>query len=154
MSARISLLVALLLTGSVGPRLAGAGPVFSAGVAAKVTADDNIFLQDRAPLAAGATQAALPADAGALIEAIGANLGLAWKPQPALALEAAYAPMRFNFSRHASENHTDHRLTASLTGAAAGWSYGLKTQNLFTQGSADSPVFNRLGGAPAIGAEP
>lgn len=144
-------LVALALPAAVA---VAAAADFSAALAARVQADDNVFLQNDAPLAAGQTRAALPAHAGDVVADLGLNLGLKWKLGPALALGASYAPEIFRYSRHSSENHTDHRLGLAAIGAADGWQYETRASLLLTDGSRDSPVFNRLGGAPSIGGEP
>ncbi len=153
MSARIYLLLSVLLAVSAPCAPTRTSPVLTAGLSAKVSLDNNIYLQEDTPLASGQTQAAVPANASSVASTVGLNLGVTWKAHPALALEAAYAPAVFGFSGHSAENHADHRVTLNATGAASGCSYEIKTRTLFTQGSEDSPVFNRLGGTPAIGGE-
>jgi hypothetical protein len=129
-------------------------PDYSATISARVLYDDNVFIQDAAPLAIGQTIPALPARAGAFVGSLGVNLGVTWKHSPALQLDLGYAPEVFRYSRYQSENHADHRFTANVLGSSGAWRYEAKTGWLSTFGSTDSPVFNRLGGSPPIGSEP
>jgi hypothetical protein len=142
------------LAGLVLVAPAFAGPVVSTALAVREIYDDNVFIQDDAPLAAGQTAAALPANAHAFITDLGATLGLAWKVGPAWQADLGYAPESFRYSRYPSENHADHRFTAGASGAAGPWSYEGKASWLSTKGSEESPFFNRLGGSPPVGSEP
>jgi len=129
-------------------------PAFTGTLTVREVYDDNVFLQDKAPLAAGQTIVALPADADAFITTIGVNLAVAWKRSPSLQLDASYTPEIFRFSRYQSENHTDHRFAASVSGTSGAWRYDAKAGWLSTVGSHESTVFNRLGGSPPVGSEP
>lgn len=142
------------LAGLVLVAPAFASPVVSTSLTVRETYDDNVFIQDDAPLAAGQTAAALPANAGALITDLGAALGFAWKASPAWQADLGYAPEVFRYSRYQTENHTDHRLTAGASGCTGNWSYDGKASWLSTLGSDLSPFFNRLGGSPPVGSEP
>ena len=132
----------------------GAGPAVVTAFSMRESYDDNIYLQDDVPLAAGQTRASLPANAGAIVTAAGASVSLGWQSGPALQVELAYAPEVFRFSRFTTENHTDHRFTASAGGTEGDWRYEAKASWLGTVGSRESPVFNRLGGSPPVGGEP
>jgi hypothetical protein len=133
---------------------AGASPVVSTALAVRESYDDNVFLQEAAPLAAGQSVAALPANGRAWLTDVGATLGLGWKLSPALQADLGYAPEVFRYSRYQTENHTDHRFTANAGGAGGVWRYEAKASWLSTHGSAEAPVFNRLGGSPPVGSEP
>lgn len=142
------------LCGVGWPVLTAAEPVYSASLTIRSLHTDNVFTQDDAPLAAGQTVAAVPANAPAFVANLGAALGVTWIKSPGLQLAASYAPDVFRYSRYPGENHTDHRFTASAAGATGSWQYDIKTVWLKTAGPEDSPVFNRLGGPPPTGLEP
>lgn len=152
MSARIIFLCATLLLG-LPPGLR-AVPTLTASLSGRALFDNNVFLQDNAPLAAGQTVAAVPANAEAWVANLAATLRGVWRVSPACTLDASYAPEVFRFSRHQTENHTDHRFALNAAGRAGGNDYDLKTSWLSTDGSHESLIFNRLGGGPPVGTEP
>lgn len=128
----------------------------SATLTAKVATDSNLFLMDDAPLAAGQTVASVPAEASAVVGSVALNLGWKWTASPRLALDLGYAPERIHYRHYASENHTDHRFSLAATGRTADghWLCDTKAAWLVTEGSEETPTFNRLGGSPALGGEP
>ncbi len=148
----VSLSLVLLGTGTLIP--AETPLTGRVGLSLRAAADTNLYLQDEAPLAAGQVRAVLPARADALAFTAAATLETTWKPDAALQLTASYAPEFTRYDRYAQENHTDHRLALGASGRAGAWHGELRANALFTHGSTESPVFNRLGGAPCIGAEP
>jgi hypothetical protein len=115
--------------------------------------EGNVFLQDRAPLAPGATTSA-PARAHDLTSAAAADFVLTGPLQRAGLFSLGYRAEHTRFADYTSENHTDHRLRLGLTGQSAPWAWGVSAQALHVNGSAFGPTFARLGGGPAIGGEP
>lgn len=128
----------------------------SATLAVKVSTDSNLFLMDDAPLAAGQTVASVPADASAVVGSVGLTLGWKWTPTARQTVELGYAPEVIRYRHYASEDHTDHRLSFAASGRTADslWRYDTKASWLLTDGSEETPTFNRLGGSPALGGEP
>jgi hypothetical protein len=131
-----------------------APPTATVATAFKVLVDSNIYLQSEAPLAAGQTSATLPAEAGDAVVVVRANFGVTGQTAAGLKMEASYAPEILRFSRYTTESHDNHWLAFNLTGHSPSWSLEVKNSILFTHGSKDPPVFNRLGGGPALGGEP
>jgi hypothetical protein len=131
-----------------------AAPAWSASAAAgaRLGYDNNVFLQNNAPLAAPGNPTA-PAHAGSVVTSLSAALGVKWQRADSV-FDAGYAPELVRFASQSSENHDDHRITASLRGKNGEWSGVLGGSFLITEGTKTSPVFNRLGNAPAIGGEP
>ncbi|MGA3007642.1 MAG: hypothetical protein ABSE59_07105, partial [Opitutaceae bacterium] len=109
-------------------------------------------MQDNAPLAAGQTVPGTPARAHAWVGDAGALLDYKDASRSALTYEISYAPEVVRYDGYSSENHTDSLLSANLKGTQDLWSYGAKASVFYVDGSNDSPVYNRLGGGPAIGA--
>jgi hypothetical protein len=154
MCARIKIVFSIACLATLVPAGLAAPALTTSALAVRVLYDDNVFLQDNAPLAPGQTAAALPARGGAFSTTLGASLGLTWKPGSETKIESSYAPEVSRYSSYQSENHTDHRFTVNATGAAGDWRYETKANWLSTTGAHESPVFNRLGGSPPIGSEP
>lgn len=123
-----------------------------ADASARLTYDSNIFLQDGGALVAGASTTA-PAREGAWVS--NATAGASWVGAVGSGkLDLGYRAEVFRFSGHASENHDDHRVRASWIGAqdAAAWDVSLSA--LWTNGDHMAPLYNVVGGAPALGSEP
>ena len=118
---------------------------------ARTIYDSNVFLQNRSPIIA---PNGMPARAGSLVESVSLSLGAAWKPSSAFAFDAGYSPELTHYQRFNSENHNDHRFTTGLLGQNEAWSYDLKGNLLIVDGSSESPIFDHLGGGPAVGGEP
>ncbi|HVU32874.1 MAG TPA: hypothetical protein VHE61_05530 [Opitutaceae bacterium] len=150
MSARIAWTLGIVL----GATVARAAPVVSTAATGRLLYDTNLYLQDPAPLAPGQTRPALPANEADEAFDVLASVGFAWHPADGPSLELTYAPERVQYWHHDTEDHTDHTLTLAGSGKAAGWTGTFSTRYLYTDGSNESPIFNGLGGAPAIGGEP
>lgn len=116
--------------------------------------DSNVFLQEQVPLAAGQTQVMAPAEEDAWITQASAGVTAVWTRSERLRAEGTYSVDRFVFHPHSEESHTDHRLVASIRVEGEGWSGEAKAQGWVVDGSEEAPVYNCLGGAPAIGGEP
>lgn len=120
--------------------------------AARLTYDSNVFLQDGGALVAGATETA-PAHEGAWVSSAAA--GVSWSGSAPLGkLECGYRAEIFRFAGHDSENHDDHRVRASLAGAEGIASWDVALNALWTNGERLAPLYNVVGGAPALGNEP
>lgn len=133
---------------------ASAGWSFRGEVGARVSFDSNVFLQDGGAPAPGASSPGEPARAESLTGTLSAGVGIA-SPEFSLGrFGADYRVELVHFDDYASENHDNHRLGVSLTGARGAWRWELGGSVLFTDGSDEAPVFRRLGGGPAIGGEP
>ncbi len=119
---------------------------------ARVTHDSNVFLQDGGAWVAGATTSAPVRESAWISSAAG---GASWSgPITIGKLDLGYRAEVFRFAGHASENHDDHRVRAGLIGTqgAAGWDLSLSA--LWTNGEHLAPLYNVVGGAPALGSEP
>ncbi len=134
--------------------LPAATPVELTGsLGASVGFDDNLYLQDDGPLAAGQTVASLPAHEFSGV--LQGSLSVAVKQKTTHWLwSASYAPELFHFIDHTTENHTDHKWAAALSGGAEEWSVLAKLSGLEVDGAEEGPTYNRLGGGPPIGGVP
>jgi len=154
MPSRVPALFLLTLIGVSSAYSANSAPVAQVGFALRGTSESNVFLQEDTALAPGQTVAALPARAQDFQVSSTLSLAFEWQLSPELKFEAGYAPQVVRYARFASENHDDHRINVAITGTSGAWSAELRGSALLTDGSTESPVFNRLGGAPCIGGEP
>lgn len=120
---------------------------------ARVAFDSNVFLQNGGPLVPGATATA-PAREGAWVTSAAA--GVAWRGTVAVAgkFGADYRAEVFRFRERPAENHDDHRVRISLSGAQDAAAWEISANVLWTNGARLSPLYNVLGGGPAIGGEP
>lgn len=150
--APVGLVLAALLA---PPALAAAGaPPASVHVeaAARVTYDANVFLQDGGALVSGATATA-PVRAGAWVASAAA--GASWTGTAPLGrFELGYRAEVFRFSGLAGENHDDHRVRAALAGVGGTANWDVALNALWTNGAHLAPLYNIVGGGPAIGGEP
>lgn len=135
-------------------RFAAAAPVFTTSAAARVLHDTNLYLQNPAPLAAGQTRPGVPADENANAVDVSASVVATWKALTNATMEVGYAPDAIRYANHASENHTDHVVTANAVASADGWTGDIKARVALVDGSSDAPIYNRIGATPAIGGEP
>lgn len=119
-------------------------------LAGRVGYDDNVFLQDRAPILPGVVSA-VPDRAGSWFVRTSAGIDATWKVSPALRLDLGYTAEVVRYDEFDSENHTDHRLDFGLGGRSGAWSYQFKSSLLVVNGDDTSPVFGHAGGTPAIG---
>ncbi len=133
--------------------LAAAAPVVSTSATARAFHDSNLFLQQPMPLAAGQTTDGTPRSEDALGLDASVALAAVWKV-PGRTAELSYTPQIFRYVDHASENHTDHALAAGFATVGGPWSADVKGRLLYVDGSRVAPVFNGLGGSPAMGGEP
>lgn len=150
MSKRIASLLALVCSTAA----LSAAPTITTTLSARILEDDNLFLQNPTPLAAGQTVVGSPADeADGAIDATAA-FGVAWKLAPTTAIDAGYAPEAVRYFDHSSEDHTDHLLTLAASTEMEAWSAELKARYLYVDGSDLSPIYNGVGGSSAVGGEP
>ncbi len=133
---------------------ASAAPAIGTSLSVKLLADDNLYLQNPAPLIAGETIVGSPSNEFATGVDLGAVLTAGWKRRASDSIELGYAPDVVRYPGHASEDHTDHVLTANAATAGSGWSAEIKTRVAAIDGGTDAPIYNALGGTPAIGGEP
>jgi len=132
----------------------GTPPTVQVGFLLKATADSNVFLQSSDTLASGQVGPALPTHAHDFVFSASPSLSLVWRSSAESSLETRYAPEIVRFGRYRSENHEDHRFNLAWVGRTADWRGEFRGSVVVTDGSRESPVFNRLGGAPSIGGEP
>ncbi|MBI2512837.1 MAG: hypothetical protein HYV96_12735 [Opitutae bacterium] len=121
--------------------------------AARVTFDSNIFLQDGGPLVAGAVTTA-PAREESWVQSVAAGAACGGVAAGAGKFELGYRAEIFRFAGHATENHDDHRVRASLAGAQGAAAWDASVNALWTNGEHLAPLYNVVGGGPAIGGEP
>ncbi len=123
-----------------------------AEAAARITYDSNVFLQDGGALVAGATATA-SAREGAWVTSAAA--GTSWSGAMGVGkLDCGYRAEVFRYAGHAAENHDDHRVRAAWAGARGAASWDVSLNALWTNGEHLAPVYNVVGGAPALGSEP
>ncbi len=129
-----------------------AKPVFQLKptVSARVGFDDNVFLQDRADILPGVTNA-VPDRASSWVARASITLDAAWSVSPALRLTAGYAPEVVRYEAYSSESHDNHRVDLAIGGQDGAWNYQLKGNLLFVNGTDVSPTYGHTGGGPAIG---
>lgn len=153
MDKRVFLLGGILSAGSVA--LVAAEPVakWLTEAAVRVTYDSNVFLQDGGPLVAGATASA-PAREGAWVTSAAAGAGWVGRAGGAGKLELGYRAEVFRFDGLPAENHDDHRVRATLSGASGTIAWEAAANELWTNGDHLAPLYNLVGGGPAIGGEP
>lgn len=143
----------LILAASTAALSASAenGWTLQPSVAARAGYDDNVFLQDRAPLI---TPATVPDRGGSWFARASAALNALWKPNADFQLNASYSPEIVRYEAYSSENHDNHRLDFGASGRSGPWSYQAKGGVLLVDGSEEAPVFGHTGGTPAIGGAP
>lgn len=122
-----------------------------ASLSAGLAYDDNVFLQDRAPVL---VPGAVPDRAGSWVGTLSVSLGLGWEPSDAFQLDAGYSPGITRYEAFDSEDHDDHRFDLGLRGHGGDWSYQLKGGFTLVDGSSQAPVYGHAGGGPAIGGAP
>ena len=144
----------IALLGAAVARAAEPREPLATSATVRVLHDTNLYLQNDAPVATGATTAALPAREAAT--AVQATLALreAWRSGDAWSLETGYTAEASRYLDHAAENHLDHALTLGATARRGAWSADFKGHYLYVDGSREAPSYTCLGGAPAIGGEP
>lgn len=133
--------------------IASAAPAtweFHPAVTARIGYDDNLFLQDPAPLLPGVTNA-VPARAGSWLTRASLALATTWRPSRDVQLNVAYSPEIVRHDAYTSEDHDNHRLDLNLRARAGRWSHQLDGNVHFVDGSDVSPTYGRAGGGPAIG---
>lgn len=153
MEKRVLLLVGIL--GAAPAALIAAEPPakFVAEAAARITYDSNVFLQDGGALVAGASATA-PAREGAWVSSAAAGVAWIGRAGSAGKLEVGYRAEVFRFDGLATENHDDHRVRATLSGARGAATWDVAVSELWTNGDHLAPLYNVVGGGPAIGGEP
>ncbi|EIP98370.1 hypothetical protein OpiT1DRAFT_02826 [Opitutaceae bacterium TAV1] len=112
--------------------------------------DSNLYLQNRGTPANPAVAA--PAKADAFAGSVLAGIGTTHSFSGLGKFEAGYSAEYTGYSDYHDENHTDHRLHASLAGKDGFWKWDVRASALLTDGADRGPVYDRPGGSPAIGA--
>ncbi|MBX3735728.1 MAG: hypothetical protein KF715_03480 [Candidatus Didemnitutus sp.] len=153
MDKRALFLVGILGAAPAALNAADAPAKFVAEAAARVIYDSNVFLQDGGPLLAGATTSA-PAREGAWVTSTAAGVAWIGRAGDAGKLELGYRAEVFRFDGLATENHDDHRVRAALAGARGAATWDVAVSELWTNGAHLAPLYNVVGGGPAIGGEP
>lgn len=123
----------------------------------RVTQDSNVFLQDpTVPLMAGQTSRGQPGNAADTAWSGLATVSLSKKAATPtdLAGDVSFGAEYHHYDTYRSENHHDFRFGGSLKQTIGAWTHDGKLTLLDTHGSHDGPVFNELGGNPALGGEP
>lgn len=136
------------------PFVAIGAPATSLSTSVRLLEDTNLFLQEEAPLASGQTQRATPANVHDTAADALASVSLSWKRGPGQTIDLTYSPELVRYFDHASENHTDHTVTGNLACQNGPWTLEAKGRYLHIDGSDEAPIYNALGGTPAIGGEP
>lgn len=152
--ASIALSCAALLGAAASSRAAeSADAAVHVEASARLTYDSNVFLQNGGAWVPGATTSA-PVRESARVASTAA--GVSWSGRAASAgkIELGYRAEVFRFDGLESENHDDHRVRASLGGASGAASWDVAAQALWTNGEHLAPVYNIVGGGPALGSEP
>ncbi len=130
-----------------------AAPAVNTTASLRVLHDTNLYLQDAAPLAAGQTVPALAPQQEATALDAAVSLGATWH-RGTETYDLGYTPEVFRYLDHSSENHTDHVVTGAAAFRAGDWIGNVAARYLYTDGSHNAPIYNGLGGGPAIGGEP
>ncbi len=143
----------LLSWAALGLQAASPPVALTGSFGASVGFDDNLYLQDGGPLAAGQTMASVSARefSGVVMgkfSLMGKGAAASW------VWSASYAPELFQYLDHKAENHTDHRWSLLASRAAGEWKTALKLGGVEIDGSREGLVYNRLGGGPPIGGVP
>lgn len=120
----------------------------SPSLTARAGYDDNVFLQDRAPVI---TPGAVPDGADSWFTRLAAGVDAIWKLAPDFNFTAGYGLELVRYEDFSEEQHNDHRLDLGVAGKTGDWSYGAKAGVLFVDGSKDAPIYGHVGGGPAIG---
>jgi hypothetical protein len=128
-------------------------PAIRTTASVRLLEDTNLYLQNPAPLAAGQSRPALPARESVVAADAAVMINGAWHLGGAK-LEFGYAPEVLRYFDHGSEDHTDHVFTAAAASQSGAWTSEFKARYLYTAGSHEAPIYNGLGGSPAIGGEP
>jgi hypothetical protein len=144
------LVFAAATTGAIAADAPPSAWSFHPTLAGRVGYDDNVFLQDRSPLAPGVVSP-VPDRAGSWFVRTSVALDATWKVSPALRLDVGYMVEVVRYDEFSSENHVDHRLDFGLGGRSGAWSYQFKSSLFVVNGEDTSPVFGHVGGTPAIG---
>lgn len=153
MGSRIALLFLILLTAVAGR---AANWSASARTDTRAIHDGNVFLQDDCPLMSGQARRGSPVDADDVEFVAGLSTTVSHKAPAAgrLAAEVGYQFEWHHFDTYRGESHRDHRVTASLEASPGTWACEGRLNVLHVDGSRESPVYNGLGGVPALGGEP
>ncbi|CAM2934193.1 hypothetical protein [Rariglobus hedericola] len=150
-AARLLLLSILASSSALSAETTTATPTtwsINTSLTARAGYDDNVFLQDRAPLI---VPGAVPDRAGSWFSRAGVGIEASWHLSPAFECNLGYSPELVRYDAFSSENHDDHRIDLGAHGRINAWSYQTKGSILLVDGSRDSPVFGHTGGTPAIG---
>lgn len=149
--------LAALLLAMFTPLAAGAaGWSATARTDVRAIYDRNVFLQEEVPLMSGQTVRGTPACAADIELVAGASATVSHKAAASgsVAAELSYAFEWHDFDSYHGESHRDHRLVAGVQATPGAWEYEGKINVFHVDGSADSPVYNGMGGVPALGGEP
>lgn len=122
--------------------------------------DSNVYLQDVEPDPAAVAEAAaaglevVPAKQGSAVATVSPRFSLAYLPDPAFRVTAAYSPDLVYYTGEPSENHLTHRGTLGVGGTLDKLSWELPNTFLYIDGGDLGPTFGLPGDIPAIGGIP
>ncbi|HEV2436082.1 MAG TPA: hypothetical protein VG077_08780 [Verrucomicrobiae bacterium] len=143
-----------------GSALADTNLTWKADVTLKEGYDNNVYIQDIAPLpanvtaAAGAGLHAVSPLKSSLVTTILPRLGLNYQPGAAFNVTAFYAPEIALYTSAEDEDYAAHRVTLNFTGKIKEATWELLNSPTFIEGSAVGPTFARPDDCPAIGGIP
>jgi len=126
----------------------------------KETYDNNVYIQDNAPILANVTaaQAAglkpVEANKGSFITSILPKVGLDYKPCSAFKLSLGYAPEIAFYHSTPSEDYVTHRALFNFSGKVGDATWELLNTATYIDGSREGPTFARPDDVPAIGGIP
>jgi len=129
-------------------------------VALKETYDDNVYIQDTAPLpvnvvaaeAAGLTP--VQPKQSSFITTVIPRLTAGYQPGAAFHVMAGYAPEIALYTSAEEEDYIAHRVTLNFGGKIKDTTWELLNMPTFIEGSTIGPTFGRPGDCPAIGGIP
>lgn len=113
----------------------------TASLSAKLTLDDNVFLQDRGDLARR----------GSAVTSLLPSFALAYKPGAAFNAAFSYAPEVAYFHAESTEDHVVHRGSLNFTGRFRDTAWDWNNGVVLINGSNLGPRFTGGGEVPAIG---
>jgi len=122
--------------------------------------DSNVYLQDIEPDPLAVAEAAadglevVPAKQGSFVATVSPRFSLAYSPDPAFRVTAAYSPDLVYYTDEPSEDHLIHRGTLGLGGTIGKVNWELPNTFLYIDGGELGPTFGLPGDIPAIGGVP
>ncbi len=158
---KMRLLAMLALVTWVGSMsAANSNLTWGVDVTLKETYDDNVYIQDVAPLPANvaAAEAAgltpVQPKQSSFITTVIPRLTGGYKPGGAFNVLAGYAPEIAMYTSAEEEDYIAHRVTLNFSGKIKDATWELLNTPTFVEGSTIGPTFGRPGDCPAIGGIP